>query len=200
MRPIVIVVAALCAIQILGIVGAVIAAAIDIESIVGSGVIFSLLGLFVAAGSGTSRSRSMLVFGLSAVAISLFLLVLINVMEWGQAEAAFPVTLILLGYELALAPVGLVALYHSLAGPIAGDRQRWRQFSVRSLLGLTLLAAIDLGVVRLTYSNHNRLLSVAVGFAVAAILAVGIVGFAALRTRRINARPLPAAAARTGSR
>ena len=146
MRPIVVVVAAICAIQILGIGGAVIAAAIHIESIIGSGVIFSLLGLFVAAGSGASRSRSMLVFGLSAAAISLFLLVLINVMGWGPAEAARPVTLMLLGYELALVPVGLVALYHSLAGPIAGDWQRWRQFSVRSLLGLTLLA-VSVGYV-----------------------------------------------------
>ena len=106
--------AVLCGLQILGVSGAVIAAAIDIESIVVTGPVFSVLGILVALGSLASRSAFNAIFGLSAVAMSLFCLTLIASLSWSPGDAQKPVSTILICYETLLLPVGLLALYRTL--------------------------------------------------------------------------------------
>jgi len=74
--------AVLCGLHVLGVSGAAVAACVDIESIVVAGPVFSVLGILVALGSLASRSAFNAIFGLSAVAMSLFCLVLIISLSW----------------------------------------------------------------------------------------------------------------------
>jgi len=174
--------ASLYVLQLLGVCGSVVAAAIEIESIMASGPIFSILGFVVAFGWFASRSISTVIFGLSAGLISLFLFLLINILDWGPSDAAFPVTLMLLGFETVILPIGLVALHKTLSGSPTKEPSRFRQFNLRSLLLLTTVVAICLAAMKLSSNRGSGvLLTVAVGFCTATVMAIAIVVFHAVR-------------------
>ena len=129
-------------------------------------------------------------FGLSACLVSLLVFVLINAMGWGPDPAATPVTLILLGYELAFIPVGLLALYGIVSRPRLVPSQVPRQFNLRSLLVLMLLAGVDLAIVRVTMLQGTpTLMVIAVGLGVAAFLASVVVVVLAIRRRAVEPAP-----------
>ena len=80
-----------------------------IESIIFSGVIFTISGVFVAVQSRRHSNRPGQLFGLSAPLLSLAVFGLINVNEWSPGEAYYPVNQILLMYALLALPVATVA-------------------------------------------------------------------------------------------
>ena len=105
----------MCVIQALGIAIGVVVAAMEIESIIVSGPVLSLLGLAIALNWRRSRSLATLAYGLSPSLLSLLVFALINIMEWGPREATTPVMMLLLAYEILFVPLGLAALYGTLA-------------------------------------------------------------------------------------
>jgi hypothetical protein len=154
----------------------VIAAAVEVETIVGTGPAFSLLGLIVCVGWVFSRSIATLVFGLSASAISLFLLALIAGLHWSPSDASIPVPLILLGYEIVAVPIGLASLYRILARRAKKRRDRFWQYNLWLLLAVTTLAAATAAVVRLALQFGTPVLvTAAIGAAVATVASIGLV-------------------------
>ena len=184
--------AMLGAIQLLGICGSVIASAAEVESIVGTGPVFSILGLVVCIGWIYSRSLATFVFGLSASAISLFVLTLILGLHWSPGDASVPVPLILLAYETMIVPVGLVSLHRTIARPSRTSSKRRWQFRLRSLLIVTTLAGVAAAIVRLALQfGAPVLVTVAIGGAAATVAAVGAVIYHALRRQPTEAAQLP---------
>jgi len=190
--------AVLGAIQLLGISGSVIAAAAEVESIVGTGPVFSILGLVVCIGWIYSRSLATFVFGLSASVISLFVLALIMGLNWSPGDASVPVPLILLAYEAVIVPVGLVSLHRAIARPSRKSSKRKWQFKLRSLLLATTLAGVAAAVVRLALQfGAPVLVTAAIGGSAATVAAVGAVVYHALRRQPTEGMQPPKRPARS---
>jgi hypothetical protein len=162
--------AGICVLLPLCVSGAVIGAAFDIESIVVTGPILSLSGLAVTLIGWGFRSSSMALFGISIPSFSMAIFLWITFQAWSPAEAQLPVTTALIGYQLVILPVGWWALRQALSGPMAASGELRLQFSVRSLLIVTLIAAVSLGVMRLCDSRDVQL-RLAVCLFVVAVLA-----------------------------
>ena len=79
----------LCFVQCVVIVIAV--EAFNIESIIGSGPIFALVGISIAFLAIRQRNFFVAIFGASAPLFALFIFFLINVLSWGPADADQPV-------------------------------------------------------------------------------------------------------------
>ncbi|MBC8872871.1 MAG: hypothetical protein H8E44_25840 [Planctomycetes bacterium] len=188
-----------CEVELLGVRGSVIASAAEVESIVGTGPVFSVLGLVVCIGWIYSRSLATFVFGLSAIVISLFVLTLIVGLHWSPGEASVPVPLILLAYEAVIVPVGLVSLHRTIARPSRKSSKRKWQFKLRSLLIVTTLAGVAAAIVRLAMQfGAPVLVTAAIGGAAATVAAVGAVVYHALRRQPTERTQLPKPPARSG--
>ena len=111
--------------------------------------------------------------------MSVFLLLLINVLRWSPSDAQLPVTSILIGYELLVTPVALAGLYMALTRSGDGKNHPPFQFSLRSLvLASILIGAVYAGIEILENSGCEILLAVAIGLAVAIlIVATGTLGY-----------------------
>jgi hypothetical protein len=179
----------LCGLQILGVSGAVIAAAINIESIVVTGPVFSVLGVLVALGSRASRSVFNAIFGLSAIAMSLSCLIWIAALSWSPGDAQKPVTTALICYETLLLPVGLLALYRTLVPRVAAvtaDVRFW-QFNIRHLLTTTFVVAVMLAVGKLGFEHGDNVrLGIAVGLSAGSVIGIGFALYFGI-TRRHSA-------------
>ena len=91
--------------QSLVIILALVAQAYDIESILGSGPIFAVMGLLIGGIGFRTHNHPAAWYGISAVAFALLIVFLINFNEWGPAEAERPVTILSVGYGLVACPV-----------------------------------------------------------------------------------------------
>jgi hypothetical protein len=153
------------------IAGAVIAAAVDIESIVVTSIPCSLLGLSVAIAGLWRRNGAVALLGLSTPAVSIAVFVWIVVNAWSPGDAQLPVSAALLGYEVFCMAIGAVGAFHEARGGnlAAGP---WRvQFHLRSLLVLMLLVGVDLAVVRVALAqNAGALLGAAIGLGLASLM------------------------------
>lgn len=136
-----------CLVLLLGISSSAIAATINIQSIIANGRTLSILGLGVALGCLVSRSAATLVFGLSTPALSLGIFFLIFWRGWSPNQAAVPVALIILVYEALILPLGLYALYRTLAPALGTFHPGAGRFSLRSLFMLILILLLTLGAV-----------------------------------------------------
>jgi len=190
MKPLAIILGILCLVQLWGTAVAVALAAHEIESIVVTGPVFTLLGLVVVTLGAIDGRGTAVLYGLSAGLISLFVFLLINGKGWGPGPAAFPVTLILLGYELAIVPIGLLALHGIISRhPRMPLRPAW-QFNLRSLLLIMLLVGVDLAIVRLAmHQGTTTLVVIAVAIGVAAFLASVVVVALAFHQRAVEPAP-----------
>ncbi|MBI4853952.1 MAG: hypothetical protein HY819_19315 [Acidobacteria bacterium] len=99
-------------IQIGAIVFALIAAFVEIRTILLTGPILSSIGGVIAWTSYQYRSRLGMVWGLSAVAITLFCLGLILIFEWSPSDAQTPIQIIGLIYTILILPITLTILLH----------------------------------------------------------------------------------------
>lgn len=158
---------AVCYGQMVGISGAVVASVIDIESIVGSGPILSLTGLALAIGAWkTRRSRTGLLFGLSAGAMTVAVFLLIFLRRWSPDDAKYPVPLILIGYEYLIAPVALLAAHELRQENATVLPGRHVQFNLRELLLVTTFLAIVFAAIRLAMTGHPLPVTAAPGIVV----------------------------------
>jgi hypothetical protein len=175
--------AGLLILHLLGIGGSVIAAAVQIESIVGTGPAFSVLGLIVAECGRRSRLRSMYWIGLSTLALSLFVFALINIAEWSPAEASVPVPVLLLAYESVVIPLGLRTLWRMFVAAPA-DARLARQFDLKSLLWLFGLLAVALAAGRAASDQGlSGMASTAIGIMTGTIAVLGLMAFRAEQAR-----------------
>lgn len=178
--------AILCGLQILGVSGAVIAAAIDIESIVVTGPVFSVLGVLVAPGSLASRSAFNAIFGLSAVAMSLSCLIWIASLSWSPDDAQKPVTTVLICYETLILPVGLLALYRTLVPRVASvtaNARSW-QFSIRHLLTTTFVVAVMLAAGKVGFEHGNNVrLGIAIALSAGSVVGIAVAGYLGVSRR-----------------
>lgn len=173
--------------HLVGICGSVIAATIEIETIVGTGPIFSILGLIVAAMGRHSPVRRISWWGASTLLLSLFVFALILIADWSPAAARQPVGILLLLYQAAAVPLGLSAL-RQLLMPATDARRAW-QFDLRTLLGFTSLLAVILAAGRIgSNQGFSALAATAIAAFVGTLAALCYIGY---RARRLAELRLP---------
>jgi hypothetical protein len=159
---------------LLGIGGAVIAATIEIESIVATGPVFSLIGLSLSiAWIFYRRVPALPLIGMSLPILSLIVFALINLLEWSPDEASRPVSTTLLVYQAVVVAIGLNTLRSILADGRFVPSNGGGQFSIRSLLILTGVLGVALGAIKFAIDHGARArCGLAVGFT--AITAAGL--------------------------
>lgn len=162
-----------CILQLLGVSVATAASTIQIESIVVSGPLLSLLGLTIAVAAwALRRSTAAALFGLSVMILSAGVFGLIVSLPWSPDDAQYPVPLILIGYEYLITPFGAIAVHRLWRNESARADHRRLQFGLRDLLALTLVVAIASGVLRIAMNRHSLTVELAPGVAAAIVLAV----------------------------
>lgn len=183
-----IVFAILCVVLLVGIAGSTVAATVEIESIVATGPIFSLVGLATALGIFVSRSPANLLFGLSTPAFSACVFALIFSNGWSPQQAYPPVSAIILGYETLVIPLGLLSLYRTVqvvAGP-AVETGRW-QFNLRTLFYIVLISSLSLGAGRTCFHlGGNVRVAIASGICLLTVFSILLTGWLALRMQVPN--------------
>ena len=183
--------ASLTALLLVAIGGAVIGATVEIQSIVYTGPIFSLIGIgLCVTWCFHRRGLCVLLVALSLPVLSLSVFWLIYSRSWGPGEAAQPVSAILLVYQVASVVVGLIAIREQMTLGTSPTKAGV-QFSIKSLLALTGIVAIALGAVRLALDQGaHASLGLAIGFTVLtpfAIFAVFVYPMRLLKEELIEA-------------
>lgn len=74
----------------------------NIETIMGSGPIYCVFGLLVIIAAFFQWSPMAILFGGQAIGYSLFIFLLIYLLDWGPAEADLPVKIMTIAYTLAI--------------------------------------------------------------------------------------------------
>ncbi|QDV43431.1 hypothetical protein Enr13x_32880 [Stieleria neptunia] len=82
------------AVQAIVIVASLAVEAYEHESIVGSGPIFSLVGLIIAMLAFRNRDHASMIFGGSAIAFASLIVFLINYNSWGPPQGDRPITIL----------------------------------------------------------------------------------------------------------
>ncbi len=161
------------ALQILGISIAVTVATIEIESIVASGPIFSVMGIAAAVIAWRHASSSRFVFGLSASAISVICFLAIFLQGWSPSDAARPISTLLIVYELLFLPVGFVGFYRLIATLTPVMNRPGSQFTLRSLFVAVIVASLAAAAARIAYhSSQHAGTAIAVAICVAVLAAI----------------------------
>ena len=133
----------------LGAAAAWLAAVIDVESIVASGLLCSAAGLLLAWVSYRANRRIGLYYGLAAPTIAVVCGCVIALLEWGPHEAQLPVSVALLVVTVLYVPAAGMAI-GELSKTAPSARQPIRlQFRVRALLLAMFLVAMVFGLHRL---------------------------------------------------
>jgi hypothetical protein len=156
--------------QIVGILAAVIASVIQIESILVSGPLVSLVGLLISLVSFRRNDGVGLLFGLSTPSVAVLCFSIIFGMNWGPKEAAFPISCLLVAFAVLSVPAGVVAL-RRLRRP-AGERRRLKmQFQISTLLGLTFLVALVLGLHK-TFAEPGAAMGIVIMYSTAVAIVI----------------------------
>lgn len=98
---------ALAIVQLLSIFIAAIAVFIEIETILVSGLVVSILGAITAYLSYRCKNLLGIFWGSSAILISLVTFFRIFISGWSPAEAAVPIACLILGYVVSAIPIGI---------------------------------------------------------------------------------------------
>jgi hypothetical protein len=146
------------AIKILTTIVALVACAVDVESIVATLPVLTIAGLALALLTRPLGSWKVIAYCLSGPLISSLCAAFIAGFRWSQGEAQVPITTILFFYALYSLPAAIViapeifrwflAPYASAALPL--------QFSLKSLLLLTTALCIVLPLFGFVFRNSTR--------------------------------------------
>jgi len=98
---------ALAIVQLLSIFIAAIAVFIEIETILVSGLVVSILGAITAYLSYRCKNLLGIFWGSSAILISLVTFFRIFISGWSPAEATVPIACLILGYVVSAIPIGI---------------------------------------------------------------------------------------------
>jgi hypothetical protein len=171
---------ALCGIHLIGLAIAMVAAAIDIESVVMSGVLLTISGIALAW-VGKSPHTVRVLFGASTVAFIVVSFLIIALGNVGPNEADEPLFTAIVVYQLLAFPVGL-RLFHP-GSRDAGLTSR-PKYGIRHLLILMTWAGIAVGIARIVYSLDDDIqIAIAAGLAGLEVLGICTVMIAGYRAR-----------------
>jgi hypothetical protein len=141
---------ALAIAQLLVMFVAVIAAWVNVESIIGTGPALSIIGLALAIVSMPCRSWIVLSFALSGPLVCMLGALLIARLHWGPSEASRPIAVLLSVYFVAALPLSAMArrrINTWLPTQAAHAPAVWH-YSLKSLLALTTAVCLIIAVVR----------------------------------------------------
>jgi hypothetical protein len=131
------VVLALLIIQCLGAFAAAIAATIELETILISGPLLSLIGWLFAWMTIHQHSWASLIYGLSAPLTCTLCAVLIAIFRWGPDwNTGWPIAMILVLYAILLSPLAAVVYFTSETSEWIGRPPATWQFDMKWMLGL----------------------------------------------------------------
>ena len=137
----------LISLQLLSIMASIIAAVVEIETIVWTGPIFSIVGLLIAVPCYRQHFPTGLYFGLSVPTISILCFSIILGLQWGPSTAAVPISCLLVLFAIVALPLGAFAIREGRLVTIA-KRRTTLQFGIMTLLGLMALVAVLSFLVR----------------------------------------------------
>jgi hypothetical protein len=122
--------------QVLVAIGMLVAACVEIETIVGTGPVLTVTGLALAIVTRRLNSWEPIAFGLSGPLICALTATLTAVYRWGPHDAERPVPVLFSAYLVAASPLAFLAFRAILRWqPLVWSHEKrvW-QFSLRSLL------------------------------------------------------------------
>ena len=156
--------------QVIASLGAMIAALVNIESIIVTGPLASFLGLALAFIARRLRSRSVLWFGLSAPIMWALCATLIVAFDLGPSEARLPISAVIIVCCALSAPLAVRALRAARHFPSRPTRVVW-QYSLKSLLIVMTLLCLLLVAVRWAINDGSDKAAFVLFIAVMAALA-----------------------------
>lgn len=177
----------LWAAQALVTIAAVLAAVVEIESILGTGPVTSLLGLALALVARPLRSWPVFFYGISAPLVWAICALLIAVFDWRPGEAHAPIATILAIYALLAAPLALVALRHILHGRVP-PRPIVLRYSLKSLLYVMTALCVLLVLIRAIVQSQDEEAVIFGLFALVALSLAGVAGWFVWTGRRHSGR------------
>ena len=95
----------LLALQLVVILVSLALEAYEHETIVGSGAVFTLVGIAIASVAYRSKDFFAIAYGLSAVAFSFLIVFLINYNQWGPPQGNRPITILAFCYAAIALPI-----------------------------------------------------------------------------------------------
>jgi hypothetical protein len=132
----------------IGVILAALIALIEIESIIPSGLILSVVSLVLAVVAYRRKRAVTLYYALAAPTVSCFCFALIYGLHWGPDKAKFPIGVILAIYSLINTGLGAAACRELKTPQKIERRQGPFQFSIASIMGLTLVVALSLSLIQ----------------------------------------------------
>ncbi|MCC6123826.1 MAG: hypothetical protein IT426_02605 [Pirellulales bacterium] len=146
-------------IHILGVTVAVILALIEIESIIPTGICLVAYSLIVALLAYRRNRATCLYYALAAPSVSVACFSVIFGLHWGPNDARIPIGCSLALFGLVNIPFGIAALFE-LKQPESGSRRKGPfQYSIASIMGLTLVVALSLSLSK-TLGNRGIALAI----------------------------------------
>ena len=132
---------------ILGVVASGIAAVVDIESIVFSGPLCSLVGIVIAALCYRKNIHAGFLFGLSVLTFAVLCFTTILGLQWSPGEAQVPIGSAIVVFVLLTIPMSIIALLQ-LRHAEMSKRSVGFQYGIAELLGLMFLVAVVVALLR----------------------------------------------------
>jgi hypothetical protein len=166
-----------------------VAAAIEVETIIWSGPILTISGLVNAIIARSSASWTKLFLGLSGPLVCALIAVCIAVFNWNPNDAEKPTIVIMTLYLFVFLPVSVVALRQEFNVHADADGAVPRlQFSMKSLLIAVTAICLVIAVVRFLLGSlrADDLIFQTYAFVVVTLSAAVIWRFAAYRRRVLN--------------
>jgi hypothetical protein len=177
----------LWAAQLVAAVSALVAAMIEIESILVFGPVLSLIGLAMAAITRRLESWTTIAYGLSAPLACAFGATLIALNDWGPPAAGKPIVLILMAYQVLAVPLAIGSFFQIRCWRLRlpDDGRRVWQFSMKTMLiwmsAVCLFAALGQFFVRQAVDNEVLVFG---SFATAACAFAAIIVWRSVGVRR----------------
>ena len=138
-------VAALILFQLVGIFAAVVAAVVEIETILWTGPVLTLIGFVIVIRCFRRDHLLGLYFGFSVPSISVLCFSLIYGLEWSPGDAAVPISCLLIVFAVLSVPLGVLA-WRRMPHVTHAKRPLKMQFSLADLLGLMLVVSLPFGL------------------------------------------------------
>jgi hypothetical protein len=131
-----------------GVTFGVIVAQLEIESIIASGAILSGLGLWIAFLAYRRKLAISLYYAFATPTVSLLCFAVIFTLRWSPQQARRPIGTSLVVFGLFNVLLSLAALRELLRPRVAPPRKGPFQFGIATIMGLTLVVAISLSLVK----------------------------------------------------
>jgi hypothetical protein len=148
-------------IHIAGVVAAAFAAGWNIGTIVFSGPLLSIFGVLLAILAFRRNRPICLYYALTTPTVSVFCFASILAKDWGPGDAQRPIGVFLALFGLVNLMLGILAVSESIKEQKTLPKRGPFQFSIASIMGLTLIVAVSLSLWK---TLHQQ------GIALAAIL------------------------------